>query len=160
MPISSRQDENFMRLAIAKARQGVAKGQTPFGAVIVYRGKPVAAAHNQVWRRTDITAHAEMTALRQACRRLKTLHLSGATVYSTCEPCPMCLSACHWARIGRIVYGASISDAAGFGFNELRISNQTMLRLGKSRIRLAPGVLRGDCLQVFGEWKRKHPKAY
>src|SRR5688572_18464025 len=107
-------DEQFMRLALAKARDGVEGGQSPFGACVVREGRVVACVHNVVWATTDITAHAEVHALRQACRELGTIDLSGSTIYSTCEPCPMCFSACHWARTTRIVYGASIADATSF----------------------------------------------
>jgi len=148
--------EAGMRLAIRKALSGVNKGQTPFGAVIVYRGEVVACAHNQVWLRTDITAHAEITALRQAGRKLKQLHLAGARLYSTCEPCPMCLSACHWAQINEIYYGAGIEDAARFGFNELRISNQQMAALGNLKLDLHADLLRDECLEVFQQWKNAH----
>jgi tRNA(Arg) A34 adenosine deaminase TadA len=145
--------EDYMRLAVRKARQGVAQGQTPFGAVIVQQGKIVARTHNQVWQRTDITAHAEILALRLANRRLKGLHLEDATLYSTCEPCPMCLSACHWARIGTVVYGASIADAARYGFNELKISNREMAGMGRLKMKFRPGVLKVECLEVFRLWQ-------
>jgi guanine deaminase len=145
--------ENYMRLAISKAREGVAKGQTPFGALIVLEGKILACTHNQVWQRTDITAHAEILALRSANRKLKGLHLEGATLYSTCEPCPMCLSASHWARIGTVVYGASIADAARYGFNELKISNRRMAGMGKMKMKLHPGILKAECLEVFRLWR-------
>jgi tRNA(Arg) A34 adenosine deaminase TadA len=146
-------DQQGMHLAIQKATAGVLKGQTPFGTAIVYRGKVVACAHNQVWQRHDITAHAEIQALRLAGKQLKQLHLEGATLYSTCEPCPMCLSACHWARITRIFYGATIEDAAGFGFNELKISNKQMANMGKLKLDLHAGFLKKECLAVFQQWK-------
>lgn len=145
--------DRWMRLAVRKALAGVAKGQTPFGAAIVRQGRLVACAHNQVWQRSDITAHAEISALRQAGRKLQTLHLKGAILYSTCEPCPMCLSACHWAQIKTIYYGAGIKDAAHFGFNELKISNQQMADLGKIELELHAGLLRRECLEVFKVWR-------
>jgi guanine deaminase len=151
MPLSLK-DTQFMHEAIAQAEKGVKKGQTPFGAVIVHKHKMIAAAHNQVWKLKDITAHAEIVALRRACQNLNQVHLAGATIYSTCEPCPMCMSACHWARIGRIVFGAYITDAAKFGFNELAISNRQMIKLGKLSIRLDSGFLRRECLEVFKKW--------
>src|SRR5437588_11290140 len=97
--------EHWMRLAIETARHGIEQGQTPFGACIVRGDDLIVASHNVVWQTTDITAHAEITALREACRALRTIDLSGCTIYSTCEPCPMCFSACHWARLDRTVYG-------------------------------------------------------
>ena len=150
--------EKFMRLAIRKARQGAQTGQTPFGACIVKKGKPVSLAHNQVWRTGDVTAHAEIVAIRQACRKLKTIDLSGCVIYSTTEPCPMCFAACHWARISKIVYGAKIQDARRIGFNELAISNQTLKRLGKSRIKIAGGFLRQENLELFNYWSRQKRK--
>ena len=96
-------DIKFMRLAIAKAREGIKKGQAPFGACIVKNGKVIACSHNIVWESLDITAHAEINAIRTTCKKLKSVDLSGCTIYSTCEPCPMCFSACHWGRISRIV---------------------------------------------------------
>src|SRR5262245_14130760 len=111
----------FMWRAVEKAREGIAKGQSPFGAVVVSDGKVVAAAHNTVWLDTDPTAHAEINAIRQAATVLGSIALHGCTMYTTCEPCPMCLAAIHWAKIGRVVYGASIADAAAGGFTELRV---------------------------------------
>src|SRR4051794_15872306 len=111
-------DEEYMRLAIAKTREGIAAGQSPFGAVIVRDGKVVAATHNTVWLTTDPTAHAEVNCIRAAASVLKTIALEGCTLYSTTEPCPMCLSAIHWAKIERVVFGATIEDAATAGFAE------------------------------------------
>ena len=108
---SKRTKEKFMRVAVRMARQGVRKGQSPFGACIVRKGKVVSVAHNEVWKKGDSTAHAEVMAIRAACKKLKTIDLSGCTIYSTCEPCPMCFSACHWSRISRIVYGVRIEEA-------------------------------------------------
>lgn len=143
-----------MRQAIAKARQGVRKGQTPFGAVIVKNGRVIAAAHNIVWKSTDITAHAEINAIRMACRKLRSIDLSGCEIYSTCEPCPMCFSACHWARIDRIYYGCGIREATRAGFNELFISNREMKRKGKSPLLSKGGLLRKENAALFTLWKR------
>jgi len=143
-----------MRLAIGKAREGVAAGQTPFGACIVQGDEPVAVAHNVVLATTDITAHAEVAAIREACRALRTIDLHGCVIYSTCEPSPMCFSACHWANLDRIVYGSSIADAACCGFRELSISNEDMKRIGGSRVAIKPGCLRDEALELFAEWMR------
>lgn len=144
-----------MRLAIEKARQGVGKGQTPFGACIVKGNKVVSCSHNLVWKNADITAHAEITAIRQACKRLKTIDLSGCVIYSTCEPCPMCFAACHWAGIRRIVFGCGIRVARDFGFNELSISNLQMKRLAKSRVKIVPGVLAEEAAELFRLWQKQ-----
>ena len=135
-------DERFMRLAIDKARHGVEAGQSPFGACIVRGDEVISCEHNVVWATTDITAHAEVTAIRVACHKLATIDLSACTIYSTCEPCPMCFSACHWARLSRIVFGVRIEDAARSGFRELQIAAATMKELGGS-----PAEVVGDCLR-------------
>ncbi len=105
-------DDRYMRLAIETAKEGIAAGQSPFGAVIVREGTVVVAAHNTVWRDTDPTAHAEVNAIRKAAARLGRIDLHDCTLFSTCEPCPMCLAATHWSKIERLVYGATIDDAA------------------------------------------------
>jgi tRNA(Arg) A34 adenosine deaminase TadA len=142
----------FMRLALERAREGVAKGQTPFGACIVRDGRVVACEHNAVWDHTDSTAHAEVQAIRVACRRLGTVDLSGCEIYATCEPCPMCFSAIHWARISTILFGSRIADARGLGFSELTISNQQMKELGGSPVAIVPDYLREECAGLFREW--------
>jgi tRNA(Arg) A34 adenosine deaminase TadA len=144
--------EDWMRLAIAKGRQGVAAGQTPFGACVVRGDELVVASHNVVLRATDITAHAEVTAIRAACGALGTIDLGGCVIYSTCEPCPMCFSACHWANLDRVVYGASIADAAACGFRELSISNEQMKRLGGSKLEIQGGLLRDEAVELFRQW--------
>ncbi len=95
--------DDTMKRAIEKTRQGIARGQAPFGAVIVHDGKVLAEAHNTVWRENDPTAHAEINAIRQAATRLGRIDLSGGTMFTTVEPCPMCLAAAHWSKISRVV---------------------------------------------------------
>lgn len=146
----------FMRMAIGKAREGVRLGQSPFGACIVKDAEVIACEHNVVWAATDITAHAEVSAIRAACRRLQSIDLSGSVIYSTCEPCPMCFAACHWARIRAIVFGCSIADAQAAGFHELHISNEDLRRAGASAVELVPGFLRDECQAVFDEFAA-HP---
>jgi guanine deaminase len=138
-----------MRLAIAKAREGVLQGQTPFGACIARSGEVVSCTHNAVWQSTDITAHAEVHAIREACRKLQTIDLSGCVIYSTCEPCPMCFSACHWARVAKIVYGANIRDAQQSGFHELTIPNKRMKELGGSPVEIVGDFLRDEAVELF-----------
>ena len=141
--------ERFMRLAIAKAKEGLARGQMPFGATIVRGDEVLACEHNVVWATTDITAHAEVTAIRKACVFAKAVDFTGCTIYSTTEPCPMCFSACHWAKFDKIVYGAAIDDARAVGFSELPISNQEMKRLGGSKIEIVPHFLRDEAAELF-----------
>ena len=148
-------DERFMSAALAAARKAMANGQTPFGCCIVRNGKIVARAHNNVWGNTDSTAHAEVNAIRQACRKLRTIDLVGCTLYSTCEPCPMCFGACHWARVTRVVFGARISDARAAGFHELGISVARMNKAGGNKIRLTGGILRDKALALFREWAER-----
>lgn len=145
-------DREFMQAAIDVAREGVEKGQSPFGACIVRDGTIVASAHNEVMLTTDITAHAEVQAIRAACLALGKIDLSGCSIYSTCEPCPMCFAACHWARLDRIVFGAMIADAAGAGFNELTISNFEMKEIGGSGIEVDTGCLSEDNKALFRDY--------
>ena len=149
-----------MQLAVEKARAGIFDGQTPFGACIVKDGHVVSCVHNVVWKTCDITAHAEIHAIRDACRRTGMIDLSGCAIYSTCEPCPMCFSAIHWAGIRRIVYGADIEDARQAGFRELEISNLQMKEAGHSLIEIVSGVLKRECVELFGEWKKRKGKSY
>jgi guanine deaminase len=153
-------DEAYMRLAIAKAREGIEQGQTPFGACIVRDGQVLACAHNEVWGTHDITAHAEIQALRSACTKLEAVDLSGATIYCTCEPCPMCFGAIHWAKINRIVYGAEISDAKIFGFNELAISNAALKELGLSDVEIEGSCLTSENRNLFKIWERAGGRTY
>ncbi|MBF0522207.1 MAG: nucleoside deaminase [Candidatus Omnitrophica bacterium] len=154
-------DEKYMRLAIAKAKEGIRKGQTPFGACIVKDGKVLSCVHNTVWKETDITSHAEVHAIREACRKIKSIDLKGSVIYSTCEPCPMCFSACHWANISTIVYGAKISDAQAAGFHELAISNKKLKKWGDSSMDIVEGYLRKECVDVFQVWlNRKDRRVY
>lgn len=147
-------DPDYMRLAIRVAREGIAAGQSPFGAVIVKEGgEVVAAAHNTVWRECDPTAHAEVNCIRRGAAALKTIFLHGCTIYSTTEPCPMCLSAIHWSKLERVVYGASIADATAAGFCELQVAAKTLAEMGKSPLRVESGLLTRECVELFEEWR-------
>lgn len=148
-------DQKFMRQAIEKARDGISQGETPFGACIAKNGDVIACEHNVVWEATDITAHAEVHAIRVACHKLNAIHLTGCTIYATCEPCPMCFSACHWARLKKIVFGASITDAGEAGFNELSITNDEMKQHGKSPLIIEAGFMRDECVELFRIWKKR-----
>ena len=141
-----------MQAAIDRANEGVAAGQSPFGCAISLGGAIVAAEHNRVLATTDITAHAEITALREACRRAGTIDLSGAVVASTCEPCAMCMAALHWARVEIVYFGATIADAEAAGFNELALPAADVLRLGRSSVQLTGGILVEECRQLFRDW--------
>jgi guanine deaminase len=142
-------NEKYMRLAIEKAKEGVTSGQTPFGACIVKNDEVVVCEHNVVWKTIDITAHAEVHAIREACKKLGTVDLSGCIIYSTCEPCPMCFSAIHWAKISKIVYGTSINDAKNVGFNEMHISNDMMKKLGNCPVEIVGDFLKEESRELF-----------
>lgn len=150
-----------MRFAIKKAREGIKKGQSPFAACIVKKDKVVVCIHNAVWKTTDITAHAEVLAIRRVCKILNTINLKGCVLYSTCEPCPMCFSAIHWAKISKIIYGTRIKDAKKIGFSELSISDKKLKQLGKSPVKIVADYMRKENLEIFKEWfKRKDRRVY
>jgi tRNA(Arg) A34 adenosine deaminase TadA len=156
--MGAQSDETFMRLAIQKAKEGIEEGQTPFGACIVKDGEVVSCEHNNVWNNTDITAHAEICAIREACKKLNTIDLSSCIIYSTTEPCPMCYSAIHWAKISKIVFGARIGDAKFFGFSELCISDKQMKELGKDYVKIVGDFLREENLELFRYWSEREDK--
>lgn len=151
---------DFMRKAIEKAREGLRKGQAPFGACVVKDGETVSCAHNTVWADMDPTAHAEVNAIREACRGLDTIDLSGCSIYTTTEPCPMCFAAIHWAKLDKVFYGASIEDAKEAGFSELTISAESMGSMGGSGVEVEGGVMEADCRALFREWLSKSPRPY
>jgi guanine deaminase len=142
----------LMQLAIEKCRAGIAHGQSPFGCAIARGGEVLSCSHNTVVLTTDITAHAEVNAVREACRAVGDIFLTGAMVATTCEPCPMCMAALHWARVDTVYYGATIADADEAGFNELQLPAAKLLQLGDSKLKLLPNVLTKECKQLFDEW--------
>jgi guanine deaminase len=146
-------DTFFMQQAIDKAFEGIITGQTPFGACIVKDNKIISCEHNRVWETCDITAHAEVTAIRVTCKKLGTIDLSGCTIYSTCEPCPMCFSACHWAKISKIVYGTAIADAAHVGFDELKVSNEQLKQLSHSPVEICKNFMYQENLELFKQFQ-------
>jgi tRNA(Arg) A34 adenosine deaminase TadA len=111
-------NKQFMRQAIQLAIDNIKNGGGPFGAVIVKDGKVIATGVNRVTANNDPTAHAEITAIRQACEKLGTFSLEGCDIYSSCEPCPMCLGAIYWAHLDHLYYGANKHDAAAAGFDD------------------------------------------
>jgi guanine deaminase len=150
-----------MGVAIRKAREGIRKGQSPFGCAIGTNDRLLATAHNCVLLLGDITAHAEITAVREACAKTGSINLSGSIVASTCEPCPMCMAALHWARVETVYCGATIADARSAGFNELTLPAAKLLELGSSQVKLVPEILPAECRQLFQEWKQSSaPRPY
>jgi len=150
-------DQDFMRRAIALSEESVQNGGGPFGAVIVKDGVIVGEASNSVTPDNDPTAHAEVNAIRHACRRLKTFNLEGCTIYTSCEPCPMCLGAIYWAHIGKIYYGNNRKDAAEIGFDDDFIYREIGVPLHERSVRMEP-LLREEALKTFSHWREKEDK--
>jgi len=143
----------YMRLALNEARKSLKSFDGgPFGACIVRNREVVSVARNTVLR-NDATCHAEVNAIRLASRKLGSYDLTGCIIYSTTEPCPMCFSAIHWARIKQIVFGTRVRDAKRIGFNELNISNYMMKRIGKSRLSIYSGCLVDECRELLTLWE-------
>lgn len=151
------QDKRFMREAIRLANASVDGGGGPFGAVIVKDGVVVAGSSNSVTLENDPTAHAEVNTIRQACRRLGTFDLTGCTIYTSCEPCPMCLGAIYWARISRIYYGNTRKDARDINFADDFIYEELERPLGERTVPIRM-LLRDEALQTFRLWREKTDK--
>lgn len=137
--------EELMRVALAEAKQG----NTPFGAVIVKDGEIAIAAHNTVKRDRDPSAHAEVNAIRLLTKKLNSTSLEGYTLYTTCEPCPMCATACVWAGISEIIIGASIKDLIELGVPQIDISCEEIIAKSFRNIKVSKGLLKSDCLLLF-----------
>jgi len=141
-----------MRAAIRLSKRSLTQKQGgPFGAVIVRNGKIVARGWNQVIGTHDPTAHAEVVAIREACRKLERFHLDDCVIYSSCEPCPMCLSAIYWARLRRIYYAGTRQDAARIGFQDRALYRELRLPMAKRQIPVR-ALLRSDARQVMDQW--------
>lgn len=150
--------KTFMREAIHLSEEGVRSGKGgPFGCVVVRAGKVVGRGSNQVTSTCDPTAHAEVVAIRDACKALGTFQLDDCTLYASCEPCPMCLSAIYWARIPAVFYGNSRQDAAEIGFDDDLIYREIPLPPSKRRVAMDP-LLRDEALAAFREWSGKTHK--
>ena len=148
----------YMQLAIEAAKKGMESNQGgPFGAVIVRNGEVIAVAHNEVLGTNDPTAHAEIVAIRKATAKLERFDLSGCELYSTCEPCPMCLSAIHWAGIRTLYFGADRHDAAGGGFDE-ELIYQLMAGIADSPLMRPVIVDKKECADLFNEWNAKQDR--
>jgi len=151
-------DEKFMQVAIDLARVGMNKGTGgPFGCVVVKDNRIIAAGTNAVTSTNDPTAHAEVVAIREACRVLKTHQLSGCDLYTSCEPCPMCLGAIYWARPDHVYYGSTRHDAANAGFDDHFIYEQLQIPTQERKIPMM-SLGRQASLLVFEEWKAKEDK--
>lgn len=147
-----------MKHAIELSIENVRSGRGgPFGAVVVKGGAIVAEGANQVTATNDPTAHAEMVAIRAACRKLGTFELKGCEMYVSCEPCPMCLGAIYWARIGRIYFAGLASDASDAGFDDSFIYGELGRPRDSRKIPMIP-LMREEALEAFRLWKSKPDK--
>ncbi len=145
--------DTFMRRAIALAEQNVANGGGgPFGAVVVHDGRIIGEGTNQVTGTHDPTAHAEMVAIRAACTQLGTYSLAGCEIFASCEPCPMCLSAIYWARIERIFFGNTKTDAAAIGFDDDHIYREIPLPISERAIP-TERLLADEAITAFRAWE-------
>lgn len=149
----------YMKIAIEEARSGISYGHGgPFGAVIVYDGEVVARAHNCTLLKHDATCHGEIMAIRQASRALRTHDLSGCELYTTGEPCPMCLAACLWANISKVYYGCSLVDNDKIGFRDLRFDQ---LLGGREQMNgFLECIDRDACLELFEEYNKLDAPRY
>lgn len=138
-----------MNAVIERCREAISSGQAPFAAAVVRDNELLSCEHNLVEAMHDPTAHAEILAIRAAAEKLGTPDLSGCTLYTTCEPCPMCFAAAHFARLSRIVYGATIGDAALAGFDQLPVFASQLKLMGRSPIELTAEYLRESCVSLL-----------
>ena len=152
-----KQDKRFMQLAIDLSVENVANGGGPFGAVIVKDGEVVATGVNRVTANNDPTAHAEVSAIRAACQKEGTFKLEGCTIYTSCEPCPMCLGAIYWAHIDRIFYGNTRKDARDIDFADDFIYEELDRPLAERSVPIVP-LLRDEALSSFRLWRQKSDK--
>jgi guanine deaminase len=147
----------FMERAIALALENVRSGGGPFGALIVKDGKTLSEAANCVTVENDPTAHAEMTAIRLACKKLGNFNLTGCELYSSCEPCPMCLGAIYWARPARVYFAATAADAAKAGFDDSFIYREIQRPHLHREIPMIQ-LMREESLAAFRAWEQKPDK--
>lgn len=151
-------DNKFMQEAIEQAQIGIkANDGGPFGAVIVKEGQIIGRGHNCVPSSNDPTAHAEVTAIRDACQNLDTFSLQGCSIYTSCEPCPMCLAAIYWARIDKIYYAANQNDAADIGFDD-RFFYEEIKKSIQNRKIPEQQLMQKESQAVFKEWFNKEDK--
>lgn len=151
------EDQQFMQQAIDLSIENVAAGGGPFGAVIVKNGEVIATGTNRVTANCDPTAHAEVSAIRAACAKLGDFKLSGCTIYTSCEPCPMCLSALYWAGVERIFYGNTKQDAKEINFDDSFIYDQIALDYSERSIPCV-NIMREQALAGFRAWTDKEDK--
>jgi len=154
----SKSDRAFMEEAIRLAKEGVQNELGgPFGAVVVQDGRIIGRGQNRVLKEEDPTAHAEMVAIREACRHLQHFQLTGCTIYTSCEPCTMCLGAIYWARPHRVVYACSREDASELGFDDGFIYRELALPV-QQRSMPSEQLMRPQALEAMQLWAEKEDK--
>jgi guanine deaminase len=151
------ENQKFMRKAIALSIENIHKGGGPFGAVIVKEGKIISVGVNRVTLNTDPTAHAEIIAIRKASKKLGTFDLSGCEMYSSCEPCPMCLGAIYWAHLDKLYYGNTKIDAKNIGFDDSFIYDELELKPEKRKVSTTQ-ILQEEAILAFEAWKNAENK--
>jgi guanine deaminase len=152
--INEKDHRKFMQLAIQLSEQNVDQGKGgPFGAVVVKDGKVIAKSANKVTSSNDPTAHAEVSAIRAACKKLKTFDLSGCVIYTSCEPCPMCLGAIYWARLDKIYYANTKVDAAAIGFDDQFIYEELDLEMKERKLPIVQ-LMREEAQIAFKKWEQ------
>ena len=158
MSHSAEKPEEFMQQAMAIALENVRSGRGgPFAALVVRAGEILGRGTNLVTSTSDPTAHAEILAIREACRKLGHFELDGCEIYATCEPCPMCFGAIYWARPAKIYYAARSADAAKIGFDDSLIYSEIRKPAAERKIPMAQ-LMREEALKVFGTWEQKPGK--
>jgi tRNA(Arg) A34 adenosine deaminase TadA len=144
--------ERFMGIALQSAERGMAAGGPPVGACLIRDGTVIAAGQNAVISELDVTAHAEIVVIREACRQARSLSLENTTLFVTIEPCPMCVAACHYAGIGEIIYGASIQALHAVTGDELCVAAEQLLA-PHSSLKLSGGLLAADAEVLIKQWQ-------
>lgn len=150
-------NNKFLKTAIELAQSNIDKGGGPFGAVVVKNGEVIAQSGNSVTNDNDPTAHAEINAIRLASKKLGTFDLSGCEMYSSCEPCPMCLGAIYWAKLDKLFFAGTKTDAQDAGFSDKFIYEEIELSIEKRKLE-THNLLRADAKEVFNYWKSKEDK--
>jgi guanine deaminase len=145
-------NKKFMNKAIALSIENIKKGGGPFGAVIVKEGKIIATGVNRVTTNTDPTAHAEINVIRKAAKKLNSFDLAGCDIYTSCEPCPMCLGAVYWAHLDKIYFGNSKSDAKNIGFDDSFIYDEIDLKPENRRVQTIQ-KLPEEAIKAFNVWR-------
>ena len=149
--------KNFMLRAIELSMISLKEDGGPFGCVIVKNNEIISEGFNEVTNKNDPTAHAEIVAIRNACKKLNTFNLKGTQMFTSCEPCPMCLSAIYWSHIDKIYYGNNRKDAAKIGFDDSYIYDELSINLNKRKIPLEQ-INEKEAIKAFEEWEMKTDK--